>query len=364
MVEKIISFSKAGTYFNTVIVDSSKSELLDKAEIVFNGENNILYVEDGVKLKNSKILFNGNNSIVYLSKSKYTYYTKITLYSDSIVYFGKDCSFNTKGISLLASEHQNILIGNNGLFSFGINFRTADAHLVYDCKTKLRLNQSKSILIGDRVWLGQNITILKGTTIGSGSIIGLNSLISNKIVFSNTICAGNPVKLLKDNMFFSNKSVHKFTDKDINDYKSLNVDMWSYQFSKDSLSLKDIDKKIKHKKNSYDKLNVLKEYIIENYAKNRFYIGLENINPLKTDDNKTEAEIDKISREPKRSKESNDFAFNKNNVETFKEAVAPTLNISKRFVIDDSKDKQLKVLEENLENSNVELVKVSKDKLK
>jgi len=157
---------------NQVFVNSSKSRMLNSS-IEFRGKSNILFVEDGVVLKNSRIIFNHNNSVVYLSKSRHVYILKCFINNNSVLYFGKDCYFNdTSHMNTIISESKNVIVGDEGLFSFGIWLRTADPHLLYDVENRERINQSKSIFIGDHVWIGQQSLILKGTQIGSGSVLG------------------------------------------------------------------------------------------------------------------------------------------------------------------------------------------------
>lgn len=52
------------------------------------------------------------------------------------------------------------------------------------------------VIIGNNVWLGDNVSILPGVQIGDGCIIGANSVVTHSIPpFS--IAAGNPAKILK-----------------------------------------------------------------------------------------------------------------------------------------------------------------------
>lgn len=76
------------------------------------------------------------------------------------LYIGKNNYFNGK-LNLILSERKHIVIGDDGLFSFGIWLRTADPHLIYSCETHERINPSKNILIGDHVWIGQGSLVLK-----------------------------------------------------------------------------------------------------------------------------------------------------------------------------------------------------------
>lgn len=55
---------------------------------------------------------------------------------------------------------------------------------------------TKSVKIGNNVWIGENVVILAGSDIGNGCIIGANSVVSGQIM-SNTIVAGIPAKMIK-----------------------------------------------------------------------------------------------------------------------------------------------------------------------
>ena len=257
---------------NKIIVDSTKSTLDSNSVIKFNGKNNILVIEDGVKLVNSRISFGGDNAVVYLSRNKYIYYLDINAYSNTCVFIGKDNFFNGR-LSLIASERKNIIIGDNGLISFGIFVRTADPHLIYSCETKQRINKSKSVLIGDHVWLGQGALILKGTKIGSGSILGGGAVVSNKSVFSNASAVGNPEKIVENNIFFSKDSVHNFNKNQTEEFSVMQSDEWIYSYDNSQKSFSETDNLLSSKENSKDKLNIIKKNIVNNTSKNRFFIA-------------------------------------------------------------------------------------------
>lgn len=62
----------------------------------------------------------------------------------------------------------------------------------------------KSVVIGDRVWLGEHVSVLPGTTIGAGSIIGANSVVTKDIP-ENVIAVGVPARPIKQYSFTSRK---------------------------------------------------------------------------------------------------------------------------------------------------------------
>ncbi|MGF1495088.1 MAG: acyltransferase [Microcoleaceae cyanobacterium] len=55
---------------------------------------------------------------------------------------------------------------------------------------------SHSTQIGDRVWLGANVTVLKGVKIGSDAIIGAGSVVTKSIT-EKSIAVGVPAKVIR-----------------------------------------------------------------------------------------------------------------------------------------------------------------------
>lgn len=255
---------------NRIIADAQKSSI-NNSKIIFNGSGNILVVEDGVNLNSSTVLFNGSNAVCYISASKHPYYINLTVNNNSCIFFGRDSYINGT-MTLITSEQQNIIIGNEGLFSFGIFIRTADPHLIYDCASGKRINPSKSVFIGDHVWIGQNVLILKGSAVGSGAIVGGAALLSNKAIPSNTACGGNPAKIIRHGVFFSKECVHTWTNAQTEKYETMNTDRYIYSNDADTVSMQKIDSDLKACKNADERLAVARKYLVDTSGKNRFFI--------------------------------------------------------------------------------------------
>jgi acetyltransferase-like isoleucine patch superfamily enzyme len=51
------------------------------------------------------------------------------------------------------------------------------------------------IVIGDNVWLGDNVVVLGGARIGDGCIVGANALVRGELP-PGTVCVGNPARAL------------------------------------------------------------------------------------------------------------------------------------------------------------------------
>jgi len=113
---------------------------------------------------------------------------------------------------------EKVILGNNILIAWGVTIYDHDSHslAVADRREDIRqarvdfINEkgeylknknwstvnSKSITIGDDVWLGMECLILKGVTVGEGAIVAARSVVT-KDVAPYTIVAGNPAKEVK-----------------------------------------------------------------------------------------------------------------------------------------------------------------------
>lgn len=252
----------------------------DKSKIVFNGKHNILMTtpdsqrRESVALLDTVISFNGNNSVVFLGDSDSFYQINLSLYHNSFCYFGADNYFNGM-LTMICSEQCNIIIGDDCMFSSGIWIRTSDVHMIYDIDSLKRINNSKSVFIGDHVWVGQDAKLWKGTRVGSGAIIGADAFTAGKRIPSNTIWGGNPAKLIRSGVsFISRSGTHAFTTFETEALQECpEHHMAVYNF--DESETEDFDA-IESGFRKCDTMNKRVEYldgIRMKKAKNRFYIG-------------------------------------------------------------------------------------------
>ncbi len=240
--------------------------VLEKSEIRFKGNDNILYCEEGVTLNNSIISFEENNSVVYIGKNNISICVRV--YNNTVFRIGRNTYTNSR-LTAICSEEKHIFLGDNNLISFGVFLRNADPHLIYNSQTCERINFSKSIFVGDHVWLGQSVLLLKGTMIGSGSIIGANSVVSGKKISSNTSWAGNPARQVSREIFWEDSCVHKWTAVDTEKSKIFNGVPHTYDQDENSLSFNDLDHSLSAAATSGDKLEILQR-IGKNEFANRF----------------------------------------------------------------------------------------------
>ena len=267
----ITDFSKLPDLSGNRIFVNAKTSSLENSTVSFNGTGNILFVEDGVKLSKSTIKFMGNNCLVYLKKSSRVFMVQIDVYNNSTVYVGGGNYFNGP-LHISASEEKNVIVGDDGLYSFDIWVRTADPHLIYSTETHERTNPSRSVFIGDHVWIGQSAIVLKKSVIGSGSIIGAASVVTGKNVPSNVSFSGNPARLIKSGIFFVGESVHGWTEEKAKEFECYKEDRWIYEDDGKALPLSDIDYNLTHSANAEERLAIVKSTFAKEGNKNRFFV--------------------------------------------------------------------------------------------
>ncbi len=245
-------------------------KILNNSNIKFNGKNNILFLCSGAKIDNSNIEFVNDNSLVFICSTNLIK-TDIVLHYNSICYIGNYSYFNPYGMRCLAlAERQNIIFGDRCLFSTHIEFHTLDWHLIYDNDNNLRINLSKSIYLGDHVWIGMDALILKGSIIHSGAIIGARS-VSTKQYYSNTANAGNPAREIKSNLFWDAKCPKSYTKKQIEQIFHFNTENFKYTYNQNEfLSPKAIEAKLDSLNTAQEKLEFVYDAIYMNKNKNRF----------------------------------------------------------------------------------------------
>lgn len=160
--------------------------------IFIKGNNNHILIEENCVLKNLSIWIEDDNNRVFIGKN--------TLI----------CG-DTK---LSCIEGKSICIGNECMFSDGIDVRTGDSHSVLDEKDN-RINPSKDVVICDHCWVGHGVSILKGCTIEKNSIVATKSVVTKSFNKEGVIIAGNPAKIVKENINWDKARLS--TERDNND---------------------------------------------------------------------------------------------------------------------------------------------------
>lgn len=174
-----------------------------------------IYLKRGVKFELGSRLTLGNS----IRNSAIVSQLPINIYlgENAAVRLGHSV-FIGPGVNLIVKKNANLYIGNSTYFtsdmhlevlnsisigndcaiSWGVTIIDDDHHEIIFADKK-NVKPGASVVIGDKVWIGCNVTILKGTRIGNNCVVAAGSIV--KGVFpDNTLIAGNPAKIVKENI--------------------------------------------------------------------------------------------------------------------------------------------------------------------
>lgn len=186
-------------------VDLSRLILINKdVELSLASSSNIV-LEKGARLnfgffthifskrRNSKLILEEDASFVLTGKAM--------IQSGAMIFVGRGKTLKigrstfTSNIKILA--HDDITIGDNCIFGWECQIFSGDGHPIY--QEESIINKDVPVVIEDNVWVGSRALILKGVRVGKGSIVAAGAVVT-KNVPPNCIVAGNPAKVVKENI--------------------------------------------------------------------------------------------------------------------------------------------------------------------
>ncbi len=166
-------------------------------KITFRGSNNVIRVHERARLGRIVLSMDCDNGVFEIAENHGApaFVANIRIGQDSSVLVGANSS-TTANCVISATEGTTVRIGDDVMIASHVQIRADDAHPIFDVRTGKRVNVSKSIEIGDHVWLALGVTVLGGTTIGRGSVIGTGSIVTSRVP-NNCIAVGTPAKVVR-----------------------------------------------------------------------------------------------------------------------------------------------------------------------
>lgn len=211
----------------------------DGLNIEDNGDNNLVYIDQDSTFKKSRFIINGNNNIIKLSKTlSYTNFI-INIKGNNKQVIIKQSNKNINGVKLTSIRGDNqvfsfgenfscgglevqmndgdesFTVGDNCLFSWGIKARTSDGHSIIDLDTRKAINIPKDIHIGDRVWVGEDVSFLKGARINTDSVVGSRAVVTKPFEQENAVIAGFPAKVVKENIMWDRRMPSEYNSTNV-----------------------------------------------------------------------------------------------------------------------------------------------------
>ncbi len=136
-------------------------------------------------MKNSRLILNGNSKIGLGSALSLEENATLELGSSTYICAG----------ATIRVAHK-VSIGDQCAISWNVTIMDSDFH-EYTLEDGTVPLKTKEVVIGNNVWIGNNVLILKGVTIGDNAIVAAGSVVT-KNVPEGTVVAGNPAKIIKN----------------------------------------------------------------------------------------------------------------------------------------------------------------------
>lgn len=105
--------------------------------------------------------------------------------------------------------YRSVVIGDDVIMSWGITIVDHDSHSIdWEQRRNDVRDWKKSqknwkhvahapVVVGDKAWIGFNVSILKGVTIGEGAVVGACSVVTHDIP-PYAVAAGNPARVVRE----------------------------------------------------------------------------------------------------------------------------------------------------------------------
>lgn len=158
-----------------------------------------LYLSGNLVLNQNSFGNNGRSSILRMDKGSelyidggfsFMYGADIILFENAKLFLGKGSFINS---DCKIRCHKKITIGEGCAISHDFTVMDSDAHYLNGS------NNTKSIVIGNHVWIGTRVTILSGVTVGDGAVIAAGSLVNSNVP-EGALVGGVPARVLKENV--------------------------------------------------------------------------------------------------------------------------------------------------------------------
>lgn len=174
-------------------------------KLKIHGKNNTIIIDKNIdKSKKIYISLVGNNNFIRIGagSAEISLHMGFEAYNRNVNYC--DFVFGNGNQSHMASyfieeDHTSISVGDNNLFSWGLEFRCSDSHTLLDENGHVS-NLAKSIVIGDNNWICKDTLFLKNSKIPNGCVVGCRSTVTKQFEEDKSMIVGNPARVVKHNI--------------------------------------------------------------------------------------------------------------------------------------------------------------------
>ena len=190
-------------------------QLPDNIDIVGSGRNNTVRIHRGLRARNVCLRFDKRtaDNLCVLDDSGdcdgLDVFIVFQAGHGNTIKIGQRTVIN--GAKIWLGNGSELIIGNDCMLSYEIMIRTTDGHAIMDNATGAIINHQKNpCVIGNHCWLGLRTIVNKNAQIPDNTIVASGTVLTGRFQEEHTIIAGNPGRVIKSGVSFSDKSIFEF----------------------------------------------------------------------------------------------------------------------------------------------------------
>ena len=174
------------------------------------GDNNEILIGKNVTLRSVSRFIRGSGNRIVIGDSCSAVYAQLHVEQDgNEIIIGAGTTMHGRGhqaIHMAADEGSRIIIEEDCMLVHSTQIRSSDSHSIVDLEGN-RLNYARDIVIGSHCWIGLQCIILKGNHVPDHCVVAAGSVCSKEYAENNCVIAGNPAKVVKQNIDWDRKFV-------------------------------------------------------------------------------------------------------------------------------------------------------------
>lgn len=178
--------------------------LMTRCRIRIRGSNNQIILGSGTWLNKCRLTIKGSNCRIVIGDDSVIRQGDLYIEDDGgqIIVGQRTAIYGNTHLACI--EGKTISIGDDGLISSNVTMRVGDSHSILDLEGN-RINPSQDVQIADRVWIGNQVTILKGAKVPEDAVIATGAIVTKQFSQTGIVLGGNPAKVIKENIRWDKK---------------------------------------------------------------------------------------------------------------------------------------------------------------
>lgn len=167
------------------------------------GHGNRIEIDEVGDACNLRVEIRGNNNLVRIGASSAIRGLTVHIGSNIVAHgtsleIGRNFSISRGGAFHLYNSGNRLCFGDDCLLSYNTVVRCGEVpHLIFDHETGAYLDVTEPVVIGNHVWIGEDVYFGKRSGLADHSIVAARSVVTKRFDESHTAIGGNPARVIR-----------------------------------------------------------------------------------------------------------------------------------------------------------------------